>query len=102
MKTFIITVVLAFYGFNIIAQEKTAIKEGNWVIVSNIKTPKNSTVMFYNDKQELIYSEVITNKRLNIEKKRVKLALNQVLKKAMETEKVILDKNLVITALKTK
>jgi hypothetical protein len=102
MKTLIITVVLAFYGFNIIAQEKTAIKEGNWVIVSNVKTPKNSTVMFYNDKQELIYSEVITNKRLNIERKKVKLALNQVLEKAMETEKVIADKNLVITALKAK
>ena len=102
MKTLVITVMLAFYGFNIIAQEKTAIKEGNWVIVSNIKTPKNSTVMFYNDKQELIYSEVITNKRLNIERKKVKLALNQVLEKAMETEKVIADKNLVITALKAK
>jgi hypothetical protein len=102
MKTLVITVMLAFYGFNIIAQEKTAIKEGNWVIVSNIKTPKNSTVMFYNDKQELIYSEVITNKRLNIERKKVKLALNQVLKKAIETEKVIYDKNLVITALKAK
>jgi hypothetical protein len=102
MKTFIITVMLAFYGFNIVAQEKTAIKEGNWVIVSNIKTPKNSTVMFYNDKQELIYSEVITNKRINIERKKIKLALNQVLKKAIETEKVISDKNLVITALKAK
>ena len=102
MKTLIITVVLAFYGFNIIAQEKTAIKEGNWVVVSNIKTPKNSTVMFYNDKQEIIYSEVITNKRLNIERKKVKLALNQVLEKAIETEKVISDKNLVITALKAK
>lgn len=102
MKTLVITVMLAFYGFNTIAQEKTAIKEGNWVIVSNIKTPKNSTVMFYNDKQELIYSEVITNKRLNIERKKVKLALNQVLRKAIETEKVIYDKNLVITALKAK
>ncbi|WP_026904000.1 hypothetical protein [Pedobacter glucosidilyticus] len=102
MKTLIITLVLAFYGFNIIAQEKTAIKEGNWVIVSNVKTPKNSTVMFYNDKQELIYSELITNKRLNIERKKVKLALNQVLEKAIETEKVISDKNLVITALKAK
>lgn len=58
--------------------------------------------MFYNDKQELIYSEVITNKRLNIERKKVKLALNQVLEKAIETEKVISDKNLVITALKAK
>ncbi|MRX48161.1 hypothetical protein [Pedobacter puniceum] len=102
MKTLIITVVLAFYGFNMIAQEKKVIKEGNWVVVSNIKTPKNSTVMFYNDKQELIYSEVITNKRLNIERKKVKLALNQVLEKAIETEKVISDKNLVITALKAK
>lgn len=102
MKTLIITVVLAFCGFNIIAQEKTVIKEGNWVVVSNIKTPKNSTVMFYNDKQELIYSEIITNKRLNIERKKVKLVLNQVLEKAIETEKVISDKNLVITALKAK
>lgn len=57
----------------------------NWVIESNVNTPKNSVVKFYNAKQDVIYQEEIKGKKLNVNRKSVRNRLNRVL--FMLTEK---------------
>ena len=53
--------------------------EGYWVIESNVKTPKKSTVYFYTRSQQLIGQQEITGKKLNVTKKKVVKELNGML-----------------------
>lgn len=65
--------------------------KGFWVIQSNIHSPKTSTVYFYNNHQELIYKELVTGKRININRKKIRIQLNNVLEQSVlswEKEKV--------------
>jgi len=71
----------------------------NWVIESNVKTPKTSTVKFYNAKQELIYQEVIQGKRLNVRREKLKRKLNQILVQLVEKNTKINQYNLVALSL---
>ncbi|RWU08555.1 hypothetical protein [Pedobacter chitinilyticus] len=71
----------------------------NWVIESNVKTPKISTVKFYNAKQELIYQEVVEGKRLNVRKEKVKKKLNEILVQLAEKNTKINQYNLVALSL---
>lgn len=71
----------------------------NWVIESNVKTPKTSTVKFYNAKQELIYEEVIAGKRLNVRREKVKKKLNEILVQLAEKNTKINQYNLVALSL---
>ena len=54
--------------------------KGFWQIESNIKTPKNNTVYFYNHDRVLVYKEKVNNVMLDLSKKRVRMRL----KKALE------------------
>lgn len=67
----------------------------NWVVESNVKTPKQSTIRFYNEKQELIYQEKIEGKKVKIENRKVQNNLNKVLKQLISNERKISDSNLV-------
>lgn len=71
----------------------------NWVIESNVKTPKISTVKFYNAKQELIYEEVVEGKRLNVRRTKVKKKLNEILVQLAEKNTKINQYNLVALSL---
>jgi len=53
--------------------------EGFWVVESNVKTPKQSTIYFYNNAKVLIYKESLTGRRINIGHKRTVQKLNDVL-----------------------
>ncbi|HSN61759.1 MAG TPA: hypothetical protein VLR49_12545 [Ferruginibacter sp.] len=52
---------------------------GYWNIVSNIHSPKLSTVYFYNNNHELLYMEKVEGLVININKRRVKMNLKKVL-----------------------
>jgi hypothetical protein len=60
-----------------------ACEKGYWVVESNIKTPENSIVRFYNNEQKLIYTENVTGTVLNTKKrstlKKLKRALDKVI-----------------------
>lgn len=77
---------------------------GWWVIEHNKKTPKNSVVYFYNNNRELVYQEKVTGVRLNINRKKTLLHLNQVLTQALaawERDQVVeADRQLVRNAIK--
>lgn len=72
----------------------------NWVIESNVKTPKKSVVKFYNQQQELIYQEEIKNKRLNVRRTKLRNKLNQVLAQLVAKNAQITEGNLVAISLK--
>ena len=54
-------------------------KEGFWVIESNVKTPRKNFIRFYNHLNELIYEEEVLNKKININRAKVRKALTKVL-----------------------
>ena len=54
--------------------------KGYWVVKSNKKTPKESTVYFYNNENTLVYQEEIKNQKLKLKKKtllKLKAALEE-------------------------
>jgi hypothetical protein len=53
--------------------------KGWWVVESNIHTPKQHIVYFYNKDGVLVYKEKIEGLRLNAARRNVKIQLKQVL-----------------------
>jgi hypothetical protein len=79
MKKLIIVIVLACSIHAGLAQDSLKMISGNWVVESNIRTPKEQLVKFYNSRLELIYQENVLGKKLRIEKERVRKALDKTL-----------------------
>ena len=79
---------------------------GYWNIVSNIHSPKLSTVYFYNNKHELLYKEEVEGMVININKKRVKMNLKKVLDQSImafnEKQKAAENEMLVINVFRRK
>ena len=102
MKILAFNALLWLFGTAASAQELATTPKvdfANWVIESNVKTPKVSTVKFYNAKQELIYEEVIEGKRLNVRREKTKRILNQILIQLAEKNTKINQYNLVALSL---
>jgi hypothetical protein len=57
--------------------------KGYWVIQSNLKTPKNCIIYFYTIQHELVYKEVVSGKKINIEKTSTRKHLEGVLNQAI-------------------
>ena len=79
-------------------------EKGYWVIESNVKTPKNCVVHFYNNDHAVIYREKIEGLKLNLNRKktlmRLKVALEQALTKWEITHTLKENDQLVANALK--
>lgn len=91
-KTWIAAMILSFISFSSFAQEETVTTtttraprwvsdKGYWVVESNIHSPLNHIVWFYNNDNILIYKEAVAGIKLNVAKRKVKMKL----KKALET-----------------
>ena len=57
--------------------------KGYWVVVSNIKTPENCVIYFYNNEKELLYKEKIEGIKINLKKRKVLMRLKNVLEKSL-------------------
>ena len=55
--------------------------KGHWVVEGNVHTPLNHIIRFYNNANELVYTETLSGVKLDIRKRKVKMKL----KKALET-----------------
>ena len=96
----------------VIAQNKTrpvpeyASQKGYWMVESNIHSPKQHIVYFYNNDGVMVYKEKLEGVRLNPEKRKVKMQLKQVLETtvvAWEKERRVLEnETLVFNCLKGK
>ena len=68
----------------VIAQDiKNHKSKGTWVVESNVMSPKIQVIKFYNSRQELIHQEEVKNKRIRIEKERVRRSLDKALNYAL-------------------
>lgn len=65
------------------SKNTATIQTGFWVVESNIRSPKNSVVYFYNEGKELVYKESITGKRININRNKIRNQLNMVLEQSL-------------------
>lgn len=85
--------VLSFLVFSIgQAQEVTPPLQPYWVIESNVKTPKQSTVYFYTARHELMYKERVEGKKLNVNRRKIVKRLNEALNEtviAWQKEKAV-------------
>lgn len=85
----ILNVMLTFSYLLASAQEeriptpKWVSDKGYWVVESNIKTPRNHSIRFYNNEDLLIYTETLEGVKLNVKRKKVKMKLKQVLESAV-------------------
>jgi len=99
MKKLIITIyILVFAAAAVQAQNKATNIHGFWVVEHNLNLPRVQTVKFYNDNNKLIYEETVYSK-LNIKKKKTRLALDQILDRLNERTVYIENKNLVMLSL---
>ncbi len=53
--------------------------KGYWVVESNINSPLDHIIRFYNNDNELLYKETLTGIKLNPEKRKVKMKLKKIL-----------------------
>jgi len=58
-------------------------EKGYWVVESKQKDKLNHTIRFYNNDNELVYSETITSARLNPAKRKVRMKLKTILESAV-------------------
>jgi hypothetical protein len=84
MKKVLTTAALFFSIQFVMAQDsKNDKSKGTWVVESNVMSPKIQVIKFYNSRQELIYQEEVKNKRIRIEKERVRRSLDKALNYAL-------------------
>ena len=58
--------------------------KGFWVLISNIHQKKVITVQFYNDENNLMYQETVTNVKLDINRRKVRHKLYNALNEAYQ------------------
>lgn len=58
-------------------------EKGYWVIESNIHSPLEHVVRFYDNKNNMIYKEALSGVKINPEKRKVKMKLKKILESAI-------------------
>jgi hypothetical protein len=58
-------------------------EKGYWVVESNVNSPKQCTIRFYNNEHVLVYSEKVEGVVLKLEKTKVKMHLKKVLESSV-------------------
>jgi hypothetical protein len=105
ISTLMIVAVLSSFSTACFAQEEQATytsvtpkwisEKGYWTIESNIRTPQNSIIYFYNNENVLVYKEKVEGIKINLKKRKVLMHLKNVLEQSVTAweEKHILKEN---------
>ena len=92
IKSVLSLIILALFSIGSLAQQqrktqpsipKWVSDKGYWIIQSNIHTPLDHIVSFYNNDHVLLYKEALKGVKLNTEKRKVKMRLKKVLEAAV-------------------
>ena len=90
IKTGLLIAMLTLTHFIAAAQQTSAppvpkwvSDKGYWVVEGNVKTPRENTILFYNNDHVLVYKESLTGVKLNTNKRKVKMKLKQVLESSV-------------------
>jgi hypothetical protein len=57
--------------------------KGYWVAESNVHTPTQCTIRFYNNDHVMVYSEKVEGIKLKLQKRKVKMNLKKVLESSI-------------------
>jgi hypothetical protein len=102
MKKILLTLTLITIGLvNSHAQNTEPNGNATWVIESTAKNARTQTVNFYDNTSKLIYSETISA-HLNINRKKVQKALNQILDSLLAQDSYRNNKNVLAASFKVK
>ncbi len=58
-------------------------EKGYWVVESNVKTPYNSIIHFYNNDNVLVYREKVDGVKINLNRSRTKMRLKKILEQSI-------------------
>jgi hypothetical protein len=58
-------------------------EKGYWVVESNINTPYQSTIHFYNNDNVLVYREKVDGVKVNLNRNRTKMKLKKILEESI-------------------
>lgn len=109
MKKHLLTVLVAvsLCSFSFAQQHhspKWVSEKGYWMVESNVKTPKSSTIYFFNNDNVMVYKEKVEGFKLKINKTKTRMRLEGILEQSVTAweQKHIFSENtfLVATALK--
>lgn len=59
--------------------------KGYWVLEENIHKPTEQVIRFYNNDNLLLYQETLTNMKMNVAKRRIKMKLKKLLESTITT-----------------
>jgi hypothetical protein len=57
--------------------------KGYWVVESNVKTPYQSVIHFYNNDNVLVYREKVEGVKVNLNRNRTKMKLKKILEQSI-------------------
>src|SRR5215208_5097663 len=89
ISIFTLSLVLSLFSTSCLAQggrtniPKWVSEKGYWVVVSNLKTPENCVIYFYNNEKELLYKEKVEGMKINLNKRKVLMRLKNVLEQSL-------------------
>jgi hypothetical protein len=92
IKQFFVIASLLMLGTVAVAQEESSTtlvaprwvsEKGYWVAESNVNSPKQCTIRFYNNDHVMVYSEKVDGVVLKLEKAKVKMHLKKVLESSI-------------------
>ncbi|MVN90183.1 hypothetical protein [Mucilaginibacter aquatilis] len=102
MKKIILTLSLGLITLvTVHAQDVNTVNQPTWVVESENANAKVQTVKFYDSNAQLIYAETV-NTKLNISRKKIQKALNQLLNNLLTQQGYRENKNLLTASLKLK
>lgn len=67
----------------IVSTPKWVSEKGFWVVESNVSNRTESIIYFYNNNQVQVYKEVVSDKQLNLKKRKTLMSLKKVLETAV-------------------
>src|SRR5687768_3074840 len=89
-KTVLTVILFAFIGSAVFAQEekpevpKWHSEKGYWVVESNIHTPMDHIIRFYNNDNVLLYKEAVSGIKLDPSKRKIKMKLKKILESSVD------------------
>lgn len=90
-KTVLAVILFTMIGSVVFCQEekpevpKWHSEKGYWVVESNIHTPMDHIIRFYNNDNVLLYKEAVSGIKLDPSKRKTKMKLKKILESSVDT-----------------
>lgn len=84
-KLTLLTVILALVQMSAHAQDKKPeAPKGYWVVQDNVRSPRQATILYYNNDHQVVHQEDVAGKRVRAWKPRISKRLNATLQVSLD------------------